>query len=295
MPEKVSIITGATLGIGRAAAHMLAAPDETLILVGRNERAGGKISRQLRSRNPRAIIEYIRADLSVRSDVVSLATTIRKSHDHVDVLINNAGARIDDYRENGDGIELTFATNHLGHFLLTNLLLKHLLRAPSARIITVGSGSHFGASAQGDWVLNRANYDRRVAYGNSKLANIMFSYELAERLRNTRATSNAVDPGGVASHFASNNGWISWLRHLVAHGIKRQLVLPRKGAETLVYLARSSEVEGVTGKYFFRNRETQSSTASHDRQEGRRLWDLSIELSGLTRHAGSVAESLDAC
>ena len=291
MDGKICVITGATSGIGRAAALALGSLKAELILVGRNEQAGADVIRRLRRRARGTSVEFIRADLSVQSDVRNLATRLTKNYERVDVLINNAGARFDDYHQTSDGIELTFATNHLGHFLLTNLLLERLMKAPAARVITVGSGSHCSASAHGGWSSDRASYDRRLAYAKSKLANIMFAYELAERLRNTRATSNAVDPGGVASNFARNNGFVSWLRHLVAHALKRELARPRKGAETLVYLAVSPEVDGVTGKYFRRNREVESSAASRDREEARRLWDLSAELTGVTRRAGRVAGS----
>jgi NAD(P)-dependent dehydrogenase (short-subunit alcohol dehydrogenase family) len=275
---KICVITGATSGIGRMAAQALAALNVELILVGRNEHAGRGLVRRLCGRSPRARFEFIRTDLSRQRDVRMLAARITQNYERVDVLMNNAGARFDDYHETSDGIELTFATNHLGHFLLTRLLWEQLVRAPAARIITVSSSSHIGASAHGEWYLKRANYDRRVAYAKSKLANIMFAYELAERLKNTQVTSNAVDPGGVATNFARNNGVVSWLRHIVAHAIRRELVLSRKGAEPLVYHAVSEEVAGVTGKYFHRNHEVESSAASRDREASRRLWDLSVEL-----------------
>lgn len=263
------------------AAHGLAALNAALILVGRNEHAGQDLARRLQRRSPRSRIEFIRTDLSEQSDVRALAARLAESCEFIDVLINNAGARIDNYRETDDGIELTFATNHLGHFLLTGLLIERLLQAPSARVITVTSVTHYGASAHGDWHLRRASYDRRIAYAKSKLANVMFAYELARRLAHTRVTSNAVDPGIVATNFARNNGTVAWLRHLVGSAIRCELVSPRTGAETLVYLAASEEVGGVTGKLFRRNREVESSAASRDRTKARRLWDLSVELTGL--------------
>jgi NAD(P)-dependent dehydrogenase (short-subunit alcohol dehydrogenase family) len=250
LESKICVITGATSGIGKAVALALGSLKAELILVGRNEQAGADVVRRVHRRGGRTRVEFIRADLSVQNDVRNLATRIAGNYERVDVLINNAGARFEDYHETRDGIELTFATNHLGHFLLTNLLLERLIQAPAARVITVASGSHSGATAHGDWSSERVIYDYRQAYAKSKLANIMFAYELAERLRNTRATSNAVDPGGVASNFARNNGSLSWLRHLVAHALRRELASPRKGAETLVYLSTSAEVDGVTGSTF---------------------------------------------
>ena len=278
LADKLCVITGATSGIGRMAALDLGASGASLVLVGRNERAGNDLLHRLRHRSPQARFEFVRTDLSRQADVRRLAAEITKSYDRIDILMNNAGARFDDYHETSDGIELTFATNHLGHFLLTCLLVEQLVNASAARVITVSSGSHSGASAQGDWFLRRADYDRRLAYAKSKLANLMFAYELGRRLANTAVTSNAVDPGGVATNFARNNGLVSWLRHLAAHAIRRNLASPRKGAETLVYLGSSEEVRGVTGKHLHSNREVESSAASHDREGARRLWDLSVEL-----------------
>ncbi len=266
------------------AAHGLAALNANLVLVGRNEHAGQDVVRRLLRRSPRSRVEFIRTDLSRQSDVRVLAAMITERCERVDILINNAGARIDNYHETDDGIELTFATNHLGHFLLTGLLLERLLQAPSGRVITVSSGSHSGVSARERWYLDRANYDRRVAYAKSKLANIMFAYELAERLRKTRVTSNAVDPGGVATNFARNNGLVPWIRHLAAHALRRELVSPRRGAETLVYLAAAEEVAGVTGKFFCHRQQVESSATSHDREEARRLWDLSVQLTDVQKH-----------
>jgi NAD(P)-dependent dehydrogenase (short-subunit alcohol dehydrogenase family) len=272
------IITGATSGIGRMAAEALAVAKANVILVGRNERAGHRVVRGLQRQVPGPSFEFVRADLSRPDDVRLLAGRIRERWDRVDVLINNAGARFDDYRETSEGIELTFATNHLGHFLLTCLVADLLVRAPQGRVITVSSGSHFVADGRGDWSIPRRNYDRRLSYAKSKLANVMFAYELAERLKDTSVTSNALEPGGVASNFARNNGIVAWLRHLVGHTITRDLVLPRKGAETIVYLATSVEVAGTTGKYFRRKHVAESSAASRDRTEGRRLWQLSLEM-----------------
>jgi NAD(P)-dependent dehydrogenase (short-subunit alcohol dehydrogenase family) len=259
------------------------------VLVGRNQRVGQDLVVRLRRQSPDSRFEFVRTDLSQQSEVRSLANTIALLFDRVDVLINNAGARNDWYNETVDGIESTFAANHLGHFLLTHLLLERLVQAPAARVITVGSNAHLYTSAHGEWYMGRANYDRRVAYAKSKLANIMFAYELARRLQHTRVTSNAADPGLVATNFARNNGLEAWLRHLVSHALRRQLISPRKGAETLVYLAASRDVAGITGKYFYCKREVESSPDSRDREEARHLWELSLRLTGIenTLHAAS--------
>lgn len=277
---KICVITGATSGLGKAAASALAALNASLVLTGRNERAGNEFARKLRRRCLDASVEFVRADLSRQGDVRLLAAHISRTHERVDVLLNNAGGRFDEYDETSDGVELTFATNHLGHFLLTSLLFERLARAPAARVIAVTSSSHHDTNADGDWCLRRSSYDRRIAYAKSKLANLMFAYELARRVGTTAMTSNAVDPGGVATNFARNNGLVSWLRHVASHALRRELVSPRKGAETLVYLAASEEVSRVTGECFRNNRQVESSAASHDREGARRLWDLSVQLTG---------------
>jgi len=278
---KTCVITGATSGIGRAAAIQLGRLQADLILVGRNESRGVDLVRRLDREHACKNAHFIKADLSVQQEVRELAAAIRNRCARVDVLINNAGARFDTFRPSPDNIELTFATNHLSHFLLTLLLLEKLQGAEAARVITVSSGAHSGANGDFERVLRAETYDRKAAYGTSKLANLMFSYELARRLRGTNITSNAVDPGGVATHLGRNNGFTSWMRHIGYHALKRELVSPTRGAETVVYLASSPEVDGVTGKSFYRNREAPSSPVSHDQDIATRLWDLSLRLTGL--------------
>lgn len=285
------VLTGATSGIGRAAAVELARREADLVLVGRNEAAGLAAARDLQ-RHAAGRIEFVRVDLSRPDQVRTLAARACSRSGKVDVLINNAGARIDRFCQNPSGIELTFATNHIGHFLLTFLLADALVAAPSGRVITVASGNHFAAAADDVWNMDEANFDRRMAYAKSKLANVMFAYELARRLASTRVTSNAVDPGIAASNFGRNNGTIAWLRHLGYHALHGQLVSPRKGAETLVYLATSVAVRGITGKYFRDRQEVPSSPASYDLVAARSLWDLSLELTGLHSAPAAGAHGL---
>jgi NAD(P)-dependent dehydrogenase (short-subunit alcohol dehydrogenase family) len=288
---KTCVITGATSGIGRAAALRLGALQADLVLIGRDERRGGDLARRLeRGRNHGITARFLRADLSSLREVRDLAAAIQSRCGCIDVLINNAGARNHSFRLSPDGIESTFATNHLGHFLLTLLLLGKLHAAKTARVINVSSSAH--ASANGDFERNLCaeNYDRKAAYGNSKLANILFTYELARRLRGTGIASNAMDPGGVATNLGRNDGFISWMRHIGYHALKRELVSPGKGAETVVYLATSPEVDGVSGKYFFRNREIRSSPRSYDEDAAKRLWELSVRLTGMDERIGPLRD-----
>ena len=275
------VITGATSGIGRATARRLAALGANLVIVVRNAGAGTDVVNDLRRLGPTAEVAFVQADLSNPNDVRRLAGDIGRRFPQLHVLINNAGGRFDTCRITADGVELTFATNHLGHFLLTCLLYDSLVRAGGARVVTVASGSHRAANTADGWSLSCEKYDRRLAYANSKLANVLFGYELARRVSRTTVTSNIADPGGVATNFARNNGMVAWVRHLMAHALTRDLLSPGKAAEGIVYLATSEEVKGVNGKYFYRGRAVESSPDSQNPEAARQLWDLSIELSGV--------------
>jgi NAD(P)-dependent dehydrogenase (short-subunit alcohol dehydrogenase family) len=255
-------------------------------MVGRNADRGARICRELRARHPSAFVDFYRTDLSALEDVRELAAAIASKHDRIDVLINNAGARYDHHRESRDGFELTLATNHLGHFLLTCLLCDRLLASPSARIITVSSGAHGSAKSDGVWLSQEHGYDRRQAYAKSKLANILFAFELARRLASTGVTSNALHPGGVATNFARNNGLLSWLKHLVAHGMKGELISAEKGAETILYLAAESEVAGISGRYFFNCRAANPGPAALDAHLAGVLWNSSLQWTKVDRAIG---------
>lgn len=283
---KICVITGATSGIGRAAAMQLGKLGANLILIGRNERRGARLIHWLKREPACKNAHFMRADLSVQLEVRELAANIRSRCACVDVLINNAGAKFDTFRLGSDDIELTFATNHLSHFLLTILLLEKLQTAEAARVITVSSGTHHSVTGDFERYLRAENYDRKAAYGTSKLANLVFIYELARRLRGTKITSNALDPGGVATNLGRNNGFMRWMRHIGYYALKRELVSPSKGAETIVYLASSPAVVGISGKYFFRNREARSSPISHDEEAAKRLWELSLKMTGLNDRIG---------
>jgi len=274
--------------LGRAAAIALAALGADLILIGRNERSGGRVTRACRTRNPRGRVDFLRGDLAVQRQVRALAPAIVSRVGQIDILINNAGARFDDFNRSPDGLDVTFAGNHLGHFLLTHLLRPLLERAKPARVISVGSCAHHGANLDRGWMLEERDYDRRIAYANSKLANIIFARELAARVSPAVLTSNAVDPGLVATRFALNNGLVSWLKHLVVHGLRGELVSAKRGADTIVYLASSDEMRGVTGRYFFRRSEISPSVLATDRVVGEQLWKMSLQLTGLASEASSA-------
>lgn len=276
--NKICLVTGATSGIGKATALKLAEMGASLILISRNANKGKIVCEQIKKETNNDNIAFYKLDLSLMKEVKETAQKIHSDFDHIDVLINNAGARFLDHIVTKEGIEQTLALNHLSHFLLTNLLLDRLKESSSARIINISSGTHSSGNGVIENITNSSEYDGRKQYANSKLANILFTYELAGRLENANIAVNAVDPGGVATNFARNNGLISWLRHRIYYLTKGTLLTPKQGCETVVYLATSPEVEGVTGKYFTNKKEVKSSSISYESNIAKKLWEMSEEI-----------------
>jgi NAD(P)-dependent dehydrogenase (short-subunit alcohol dehydrogenase family) len=214
--------------------------------------------------------------LSSQEQIERLAEEAKKRYERLNVLINNAGALFLHRRESVDGIEMTWALNHLGYFLLTNLLLDLIQRSAPARIVNVSSRAHERARIDFDDLQGRRTYSGMRAYGQSKLANLLFTHELARRLEGTGVTVNALHPGFVATNFgADDNGF--FLRLILRLLQRARAISAEEGAQTSIYLASSPEVEGVTGKYFFRKRPQPSSPASYDEETARRLWEVSLE------------------
>ena len=280
MVEKIFLVTGATDGIGRVTALKLAQTGAKIILVGRNAAKGERVIAEIKRVSGNAEIEFELADLSSQQDIRALAKRLDDRLPHLDVLVNNVGAWFDRRAMSPDGIEMTFALNHLGYFLLTGLLLETLTRAPAARIVNVSSMAHRGRQIDFDDSQGAANYSGWRAYQASKLANILFTYHLAEKLADRGVSVNCLHPGFVASKFAHNNGgWLKWMMIIV-----QQLVAinEEKGARTSAYLAMAPEVAGVSGKYFVKSRVAESVAVSHDSDVQARLWRLSEELTGLS-------------
>jgi retinol dehydrogenase-12 len=280
MAEKIFLVTGATDGIGRVTALKLAQTGVKIILVGRNAAKGERVIAEIKRVSGNAEIEFELADLSSQQDIRALAKRLDDRLPHLDVLVNNVGAWFDRRAMSPDGIEMTFALNHLGYFLLTGLLLETLTRAPAARIVNVSSMAHRGRQIDFNDPQGAANYSGWRAYQASKLANILFTYHLAEKLADRGVSVNCLHPGFVASKFAHNNGgWLKWMMIIV-----QQLVAinEEKGARTSAYLAMAPEVAGVSGKYFVKSRVTESAAVSHDSDVQARLWRLSEELTGLS-------------
>jgi NAD(P)-dependent dehydrogenase (short-subunit alcohol dehydrogenase family) len=284
MKGKVCLVTGATAGIGEVAAIELARRGARVVIVGRSpERCAATLER-IRSTTGATAVESIVADLSSQAEVRKLAEQVRARCDRLDVLLNNAGGMFLDRRESPDGIELTLALNHLSYFLLTDQLLPLLKASAPSRIVNVASDAHKGASIDFDDIQGQRKYGGWRAYQQSKLANILFTYELARRLEGTGVTANTLHPGFVRTNFFKDfTGWVGFITKLGASIIA---ISPEAGAQTSIHLATSPEVAGVSGQYFVKSRPARSTPQSHDLAAAERLWRLSEVMTGLAAGVG---------
>lgn len=279
MHGKVCVITGASSGIGRATALELARRGATLALVCRDPgRADATVAEIERATGNRSAAVFL-ADLGVQGEVRGVAAELLARHPRVDVLINNAGLVNLGYSETEDRIETVFAVNHLAYFLLTELLLDRLRESAPARVVNVASNAHkFSGGIRFDDLGYRRGYKAMRVYGQSKLANILFTLELARRLEGSGVTANCLHPGAVASRLGKNNGaWARALTGLLAPFFRSEA----KGAETSIYLATAPELERVSGRYFANCREVRPAPFALDPAAARRLWEVSERLTGV--------------
>lgn len=276
---RVCIITGATSGIGRATAQGLSRMGAELGIVCRDPARGEALRSELLARPGAAPVQVFEADLGVQAQVREAARRILDAYPRIHVLLNNAGVVHLEHSLSVDGIETVFAVNHLGYFLLTNLLLERLVESAPARIVNVASHAHkFVSGISFDDIGHEHSYGWTKVYGQSKLANLLFTRELARRLEGTGVTVNALHPGAVATGLGKNNGRLSRLLIGVLSPFFRT---PEKGAATSIHLASSPAVEGLSGRYFASCREVTPSPAARDDAAAARLWRLSEQLTGL--------------
>jgi NAD(P)-dependent dehydrogenase (short-subunit alcohol dehydrogenase family) len=282
MEGKTVLVTGGSGGIGFVTARRLAALGARVIIVGRDAERGAAAVATLRAEAPRAQALFFAADLASQAEIRRLAATLREQVDRLDVLINNAGGMFGRRTLSPDGIEMTFALNHLAYVLLSAEVLPLLMKAGSARIVNVASRAHEGVRLAFDNLEGERRYNAWFAYKRSKLANIMFTYELARRLDAARVTVNALHPGFVRTEIGVAGGFLpSWLWRAVSLAA----ITPEQGAETSVYLAADASVANVTGRYFIKCRPVSSSPQSYDEAASRRLWQLSLARVGIREDA----------
>ena len=274
MRGKTCVVTGATAGIGKETAVALAAAGARVAIVCRTRDRGERALVEIRQRSGGDVVLFV-ADLGSQRAVRALAARLTAALPRVDVLVNNAGLILDQRVLTEDGLETTFAVNHIGYFLLSRLLEPKLCASAPARIINVASGAHRGATLRFDDLMGARAYDGWKAYAQSKLANIVFTYELARRLAGTGVTANCLHPGAVATNFG--NAGPALIRLAVRIG-RPFMKSPARGAVTSIYLASSPEVEGVSGTYFVNRRQARSSREAYDPEVAARLWKVSEEL-----------------
>ena len=275
MQSLVCLVTGGNSGIGLAAARVLARQGATVLLTGRDAARGEAAAREMRGLGA-AAAEFLPADLSTMAATRALAGEVRRRHDRLHVLINNAGLIVPERRLTIDGLEETFAVNHLATFVLTNELRPLLAAAGKARVVTVASEAHRSLGALDfDNLQGEKSHRPFQAYSRSKLENILFTYELARRWKGSGVTATCLHPGVVLTPIWRNAKGILGL--LVAC-IKPFMISAAKGGASVARLALAPEMEGVTGKYFHRNRERASTPVTYDQSVAARLWDLSEKL-----------------
>lgn len=270
------VVTGATSGIGEVAADRLAGKGARILFIARDVHRGDETLKHLRAIAPHAEHAVYFADLSKVRDMRRVAAEIAAAEPKIDVLVNNAGALFNTRRVTEDGLEMTFATNHMSYFVLTNLLKPRM--GPGARIVNTSSDAHSGPRLDFEDLQQAKHYRGFAAYGRSKLCNILFTRELARRLSGTGITANSLHPGFVATRFGDRSGGAISVAIRLA---KNFALTPEQGAETIVYLASSPEVESTTGLYFHKSRPATPSKAAQNDDDAKRLWDISERLSGL--------------
>ena len=279
MEDNVVMITGANSGIGRAASLALAKMGATLVMVARNKERGEAARSEIIRKSQNNSVDLLLADLSSLESVRQLAADFKKKYSRLDVLINNAGLFNQRRRVIADGYENTFATNYLASFLLTNLQLDLLKASAPSRIINVSSVGHYNGHINFDDLNLEEEYGGWKAYGQSKLALVLFTHELAKKLQGTGVTVNAVHPGTVATKIWSRPfGPVGFIMALP----KLFMTSPEKGAETIVYLASSSDAKGLNGEYLEKLKVKKSSDESYDEEIAQRLWDVSAKLTRLS-------------
>jgi NAD(P)-dependent dehydrogenase (short-subunit alcohol dehydrogenase family) len=275
----VVLITGGNSGMGKATAVELARLGAKVVILCRNKERGEKALEQIKLESNSDNIDLMFCDLGDLDNIRKFAKEFSEKYKKLNILINNAGVIVPKRQETKNGYELQFGVNHLGHFLLTNLLLDNLKLGAPSRIVNVASGAHKIGKIYFEDVNLTNNYTLIKAYGQSKLANILFTYELSERLKDSNITVNCLHPGAVATQMGIDRK--TGFGTLITKALKPFFQTPGQGAETAIFLATSDEVGGVTGKYFCKKKAIKSSQSSYNKEMAERLWAMSAEMTGL--------------
>jgi NAD(P)-dependent dehydrogenase (short-subunit alcohol dehydrogenase family) len=281
MAGKICMVTGATAGIGYFTARALAAQGAEVIITGRNQQKTENTVRQIKSETGNQSVDYLLADFSDLQQIRELARSFKERFSRLDILVNNAGAFFNTRRQTPYGVELTFLVNHLAPFLLTNLLLETMVSNMPARIVNVSSDAHQYDRMNFDDLGFQRGYFGMKAYARSKLANILFTYELARRLASSQVTVNALHPGHVATdiwktNFSFIGPALKWVMGLFA-------LTPEQGADNSIYLASSPDVARITGRYFVKHEPVQSAPISCDEKVAQKLWEISEKLTSIAQ------------
>jgi len=278
MDGRTVLVTGATGGIGKATALGLAAMGAQLAVIGRDPGRAARAAQEIRAAGGGQVDVFV-GDLTSQADVRRLAGEVLTVLPRIDVLVNNAGGYWSTRHVTADGLERTFALNHLAPFLLTHLLLARLQESGPARVVTVASNAHASGRIGFNDLQGENSYSGARAYNQSKLANVLFTYELARRLRGSPVTANTLHPGVVSTSFGAEDPgtlqrvFVPLLRHL--------MLTPEKGAATSIFLASAPELQSVSGAFFIKSKPHKSSRASYDRPTAARLWQVSTDLTGI--------------
>lgn len=277
MQGKTVVVTGGTSGIGEVAALNLAGQGARIVLMARDRERGAATLARLKSANSAVAHVAHYGDLSSIAEMKRVAQAVADSEPRIDVLVNNAGAVFLSRRLSADSLEMTFATNHMSYFVVTNVLLARLKSTPGARIVSTASNAHQSGKLNFDDLQSAKKYASFGIYGMSKLCNILFTRELARRLAGTGVTANCLHPGFVATRIGQNNANNMFLK-LVAKAVMAFGLSPEDGAKTIVYLASSPDVEKISGKYFYQCNVANPSAAAQNDDDARRLWEVSARL-----------------
>jgi NAD(P)-dependent dehydrogenase (short-subunit alcohol dehydrogenase family) len=275
MKDKICLITGASSGIGKVTAIALAKMGAEVLVVCRNLSQAEKLVQEIKMVSGNESTDFFVADLADLASIKQLAEDFKARFNRLDILINNAGILQTFRSETKERLESHFGVNYLAHFLLTELLLENLKKSPAARIINVSSDAHAWAKLDFDNLSLKRGFTMMRAYGNSKLAQLYFTYELARRLKETNITVNALHPGVVSTGIARHNVFTDFFFNGLG---KPFLLTPEQGAETSIYLASSPEVAGVSGKYFYKKKSLNSSDESYDTKKAAKMWQISEDL-----------------